>query len=463
MDADVTIVREELLLRESAPGKIVPLVEAGERVGAGQEYAAACASEQDAEALTRQQTLQQRLQWLRESDDAINYHAVNVRNLGLQVDETFTGLLAAYDRGQFTALAAAQEAFLYRSTTLEAALGGQMNLSSEIAAVEGQLAEIKAMALESRTQRFSAPAAGYYDVQTDGLEEILTPKAIEKLTPEAWAKLSEMPPASTAAAQGRLIKGFTWYAVAVLTAEDAQQLRQGQGYTVQFPLESARRFTMTVRSLQRGADGTVAVVLSADQKDDVLLRLRTARARIVLATYKGLEIPAAALRFQEKGEGSQKRTFTGVYILKGSQLLQREVQLLHQTDDGRAIVAWGETNENRTLEGDRVTVRGQIQSAVLQEGGELLLMGQDLHLTAENTHVPSTVEDGKEVSVVTKKSTAIFDEVLLKAAKDLRFAWEGADLVVTGEGLSYQERRGTGLKIYDAVLVKGRVPEDAGE
>lgn len=460
IDAAVTLVREETLLRGDAQGKLFPLVEAGERVAIGQEYAAVCASEQDAEALARKAALEQRLRWLKESDDAVNYHAVNVRELRRQVDDTFSGMLAELDRGAFGSLEAAQERFLYRSTTMEAALGGQgMDLSAEIAAVEGQLAEIGAMALESRTRRFKAPIAGYYYPQMDGYEEILTPETLKAVTPERWAELLKTPAVSVSAAQGRLLRGFAWYAVAVLDDAEAQRLRIGQRYTVRFPLESARRFSMKVESIQRGEGDASLVVLTTDEKDDVLLRLRTVQAKIVLATHKGLEIPAAALRVQEKtSKTGAVRRCTGVYIVKGSQLILREVQVLHQTDDGRAVVAWGVPSENKTLEGDRVTLRGNIRSAWLDEDGDLLVAGTNLRLTAENTRAPSAVEEGAEV-VLTTSSGSVFDELWIKAAKNLQYEWDGGDLVATGEGLSYQENRGEGLKIYDAVLVKGRVPE----
>ncbi|MCL2106940.1 MAG: hypothetical protein FWH26_07805 [Oscillospiraceae bacterium] len=454
LTAEVTIVRDEVLLPEMAAGTLVPLVESGERVAAEQEYAVLCSDTAQAEAFVRQRALTQRLSWLKESGEAVNYHAVNVEQLGREVDLTFARLLDQIDGGGYARIGAAREEYLQRATTLAAALGGQMNLSAEIAAVEGELAALRLQLLPERIESLRSADSGYFVAQTDGLEDILTPESIQNITPEAWPGLRDRE-ASSADAPGKLIRSFTWYVVAILPAEQAQQLQTGKSCGVYFPQESARRFTMKVESIRRGGGGKeAAVVFSCSEKEDSLLRLRRARASIVLGSYKGLAIPTAALRKAEKGEGTQKRTVTGVYIARGSQYLLREVDVLYQTKT-TAIVAWGDVDEARAVDGDRVTIRGRITSLTQPEAGQLLLIGQELSLTAEDTQAQSATG---EKTVLTTRQTRIFDEVLI-SAKDMEWERQGDDLIIDGSGFVYQERRGTGLRIYDAVLTAGRLPD----
>ncbi|MDR1927058.1 MAG: hypothetical protein LBQ33_00275 [Oscillospiraceae bacterium] len=451
LDTEMTIVREERLLYREADGTVVSLAEAGERVAGGQIYATVCENEAQAEAFTQKQTLEQRLAWLKEADRAVNYHAVNVRQLDEQVGETFSRLVEEIDRTGYAGIGAAQEEFLNRSFTLEAAFGGQIDLSGEIAAVEGQLAQLELQALPDRAVPLKAPVAGAFFPQTDGLESVLAPAKLKALTPEAWERLNDAKPVSREGVQGKLVTGFVWYAVALLPAEQAQQLQEGESYSVLFPLESAREFRMKVESVRRGEGGGAAVVLSGGAVENTVAQLRTAKASIVLATHKGLAIPAAALRFQETGEGVAKRTVSCVYIAKGSQRILREVELLYQ-DGVTAVVAWGNQNELVSVPGDRFTVAGRISSLTQPAQGKLRLVGKDLRLTAENTRFQPAIGEEK-ITVVTRR-TMLYDEVVLSAEEML---WErsGNELRIVGEDFTYQEQRGAGLKIYDAVQVEG--------
>ena len=103
--AEVTFVRDERIIPGSDSGIVVVRVDAGDHVGAGQALATVCGDPQDAEALSKQAALEQRLRWLAEAGEAAHYHALNAEQLTRQVDETFTDYLRALDRGAFTRLA----------------------------------------------------------------------------------------------------------------------------------------------------------------------------------------------------------------------------------------------------------------------------------------------------------------------------------------------------------------------
>jgi len=451
LSAQALFAREELVLREQPGGVTVMRAGAGERVAKDESYAMSCKSGRDAEAMRRLQALEQRLAWLREAGQAGQYHAMNAERLGRQVDDTFTEFLVALERGDGARRAAAQEMFLRRATSLEAALGSALDLSGEIASAEAQAEELRAQADAGRFTPIPAPESGVYYPTADGLEEVFTPAALKELTPEGYAELCEAKARPVRDSMGKLVTGFRWYAAVLLEAGPAQQLREGGRYTVSFPQESAREFTMRVESI-RGGGGHVAAVLSCEEKDDTLQNLRFAKAEITLETVEGLRVPQSALRFLEKGEGQQRRGYTGVYVARAGRLSVRDVDVLYQ--DGRtAVLAWGNLREAVAVEGDRITVTGRIQSVTQPAEGRLLILGRDLALTAENLNVKTAV--GGNTTAVTAQRR-LFNETILKG-KDLKWERVGDDLVLTGEGITYQEQRGEGLKIYDTVLVEGRI------
>jgi len=450
--AQAIFVREELPLAEAAGGTVVPLMEPGTRVGAGQAYALVCPDGHGAEALKGQIILEQRLRWLREAEEARSYQALNAEQLGRQVDECFADFLKVLDRGDFLVLPKRQESFLQRATTLEAALGRPVDFAGEIAETVRQLEEFKAQIDPASAGRLEAPNSGIFYPSTDGLELVFTPQALEQINiPEDLKALENMLAPESVTGGAKLVTGFRWYMAVALKGGDAQQLEEGAGYRVMFPQESARTFTMKVEKIRGGGEEAIAV-FSCDEKDDTVQCLRGAKAEILLDTVDGLKVPSAALRFFEKGEGQAKRPYTAVYVVRAGQLQLREVDVLYQDAD-IAVVAWGRQNEAQAVEGGRVTVQGKLQSVTKPTENRLLLIGQDLVLTAETDVKPLTA--GGPSSVVTARRK-LFNETIV-TGKNLQFEQKGETLVLTGEDIAYREQRGQGLKIHDTVLVGGRV------
>ena len=451
IEAQATFVREEIPLPGAAGGVVVTLTEPGVRVGAGQPYALVCGDKRGAEALSRRRELEQRLRWLQDAEEAGSFQALNAEQLGRQVDECFMDFLKALDSGDCTGLAARQDLFLHRATTLEAALGRPVDFSGEIAETQRQLTALCAQTDASGVTQLDAPGSGDYYPAADGLERVLTPAALMEVNaPEDLRALREKPPRE-ASAMGKLVTGFRWYMAAVLPGGQAQQLEEGGKYQVVFPQESAREFTMKVERIRRGGEEAV-VLFSCDEKDDTVQRLRGAGAEIIMDVVDGLVVPSAALRFLEKGEGQAKRPYTAVYIVRAGQLQLREVDVLYQ-DSAKAVVAWGRQNEAQAVEGGRVTVQGKVQSVTSPAENRLLLIGQDLVLVSETNVKP--IEPGDPAGVVTVRRR-LFNETVV-TGKDLQFEQKGSVLVLTGEDIAYREQRGVGLKIHDTVLVAGKV------
>ncbi|MDR2686598.1 MAG: hypothetical protein LBB75_02510, partial [Oscillospiraceae bacterium] len=200
--APATFVREEMPLPEAAGGVVVPLMEPGTRVGAGQAYALVCPDGRGAEALSRQLVLEQRLRWLRDAEESKSYQALNAEQLGRQVDECFAEFLKALDGGDCAGLPARQEVFLQRATTLEAALGRPVDFAGEIAEANRQLEDVRAQIDPAGFTRLEAPGSGAYYPATDGLEPVCTPQALAQVnTPEDLLALREQVPAGTGGAK----------------------------------------------------------------------------------------------------------------------------------------------------------------------------------------------------------------------------------------------------------------------
>ena|GEM_PF-2124551 len=456
VSAQVTFVRDEIALRNTGDGIVVMLVEPGDRVAVDQRMAVLSGNLQQAEALSQQTALEQRLRWLNEASEALHYHALNVEQLGRQVEDTFLDFLRTLERGMGPQLPGRQELFLQRATTLEAALGGQLDFASEIAQAEAQLAALRNQTTPGSFRYIEAPASGHYYPTADGLEAVFRPEALRNITVDGFRELLEEDPCD-ADGIGRLVAGFRWYAVSLMELGAAQQLQAGARYNVMFPMESAREFPMRVERIHRGSDEYAVVVLSSIDKDDTIQSLRTAHAEIILDTVEGLQVPAAALRFVPKGEGARQRTVPAVYITRGGRLLLREVEVLHQ-DAQTAIVAWGNLREAQAVYGDRIVIEGHIQSVVEARENRLLVLGQRLTLTGEQLNATPFIPGGSTTLITTQRR--LFDETII-TGRDLRVERiDDETIAIYGENFVFREQRGTNLKIHDSVLVEGRIGRD---
>ena len=65
--AQALFVREEMPMPSGSEGIVVMMADAGDRVATGQNLAMVCGDGRDAEALTKQTALEQRLRWLLEA------------------------------------------------------------------------------------------------------------------------------------------------------------------------------------------------------------------------------------------------------------------------------------------------------------------------------------------------------------------------------------------------------------
>ncbi|MDR1465771.1 MAG: hypothetical protein LBJ11_10815 [Oscillospiraceae bacterium] len=455
-DTVFTFVRDETLMNQADFGVIVPLLASGERAAEGEEVAVGCETNDDAEALTRLRALRQRLSWLTDASRVTAYHAFDAKGLRRQVDQTFTRMLREADGGGFAGLADVREEYLRLSTNLQAILYGDLDLSEEIAQTQKELDAIDTSVLDGRLRSIRAEKAGCFLAQYDGLEEALTPAVIEGITPSGWETLRKQPAAEAAGRIGKLVSGFRWYAVAVVSEEETRLLREGGMYDVCFPEQTDRMFSLRLESLRR-ENGKTALVFSGDEMDGALLALREAKAQILLAEYEGLSLAPGALRALTTGDGVWRRTVQGVYVRRMGRTFFREVELAYQ-DKTLALAVQRKPLVPVAVPGDRVTIEGTILALERTEEGDLHVLGKDLTLTAEDTAARSAVT-GEQYSQVTVRRS-LYDEVLISAGQ-LRQTREDGKLILTGGNFIYEEQRiGTRLLLYDSVIVKGRVLED---
>ena len=86
----------------------------------------------------------------------------------------------------------------------------------------------------SPSASITAPEAGLYSAVVDGYETVLTPEALEELTPGRLARLEPDEDVLSAPNVGKLVLGDAWYYAAAVDEETARTLQETKGLKLRF-------------------------------------------------------------------------------------------------------------------------------------------------------------------------------------------------------------------------------------
>lgn len=198
------------------------------------------------------------------------------------------------------------------------------NFNAEIS----QLKEEKKQLTNKLTNKITdinTPISGYFSSQIDGYETLLTPQGIGNLTASDILSMQQFQTKGVKpeGAIGKIITEFEWYFVTLLNESEAKSINTGTSVTLSFPFASGDKVTASVLSIGKPLEGKVPIILKSDFVVDGLNLMRHQTAELILNTYTGIRVPAAAVRVVD---GKQ-----GVYVLIGSQAVFKEIELIKGT------------------------------------------------------------------------------------------------------------------------------------
>lgn len=327
--------REEII---SGSGGIVRLLPAeGEKVAAGTAVALLYADRQSLEESDRLARLESEIPQLSSAIAAAGEPGQG--DSTQRTADALVSLRSAVERGDFTRLEEQTAAF--RSAVYQQA--GQSGETGDLTAV---LASKRAEAetLRSRIARsagyVTVSKSGVFSGQADGYETVLTPDALENLTPSVLESLEGQAVAVGPNQLGKLITDATWYFVCSLPEDQTVRLTEGERVTVRFSRDWSGEVEMTVQRIGAPENSRVAIVLASNRylSDVTLLRRQT--VDLVFGNRTGIRVPASAVRVEEITEpdpetGDPRTTgrVTCVYVRIGVKAERKPVNVIAQGQD----------------------------------------------------------------------------------------------------------------------------------
>ena len=252
------------------------------------------------------------------SDETLSLSAAGPNRAAARED--LLAVCRAVRSGDFGAIPALEEKILTGASRYARLTGSEDDLR---AALDEARAGRDSLLTGTPVTVSDAGRSGYFygRASVDGLETVFPTSALEALTPAALAELASAEPVSPDGfAVGKLAASYRWY-LAVLIGPDAQTgISRGDVCTVSLPASGGLTLTFTCVRTASDATGTV-VILSSEDIPGGLVWLRRQRVELRLETVTGYYVPEQALVTLPDGQ-------TGVYVLEGSTVLWRRIDVI---------------------------------------------------------------------------------------------------------------------------------------
>lgn len=352
------VVREEAVLPNQTDGLLSITREEGERVGAGQSIATLYSSADSVEADSRLEALYARLEYLNYALDETTSATMGAKlDTGIQAD--LIALQKNRHSGQYAAMekniSELKALIIKRDYSSSGATAEE--LTDAITAVRGEIRSLESQQAKG-AKKITVSKAGLFSAAVDGYESVLTPEALETMTPSqlAGAKADS----SVSSNVGKMVYGDTWYYVMNMDESTAASYKVGNSVTLRFVKALDRDLTMTVSRVSDSEHGQKLVVLRCNAYLPEVTLLRYQSATVVHESFTGLRVPTEALRVNEG--------VTGVYCLVGMQAVFKPAEIVYQ-GSGYYLVSPAKKADDTENTG----------SSRLREGDQVIITAEDLY------------------------------------------------------------------------------------
>ena len=220
-------VRDESLISgSSVSGTLVSVVDDGERVAGGQAIAAAFANDAAAADYVELERLKDELKRYENLNSQQNLMTLDVSKINSDADLLFYDMLDTVRSGELGALNDAAERFSDKLTAKQILVNGNIDFSEQIASLTSRIQNLKSGV--GNISYIKADDTGYYVSSADGYEGVLDVSKITQLkSSDVKAALSAKPASVSSDNIGKLIHGYNWYFVCVVSLSDALKLDTG--------------------------------------------------------------------------------------------------------------------------------------------------------------------------------------------------------------------------------------------
>ncbi|MBQ6022136.1 MAG: hypothetical protein IJR51_00755 [Clostridia bacterium] len=324
ISADGYVVREESLLTANVSGTLVPRVENGSKVRAGDPVAKIFAGEADAQLLLELDGVETQIAYyenISDLDSANIYENKSAYNQN--ISNALFALLDCINDNDLSMLQQYVQDLNVNVTKRQIAVGEPVNVSERLSALYARRESLSASL--SSAGSITADRAGYYVDRVDGCENDADYTAVLTADTATITSLLNTEPRTVGSTAGKLITQFNWYLLCVVDDLDAARLSVGQKVNVTFAGYSGGPIRMQLAAINEGEDNKTALVFRCNLMNSEIASLRCENVKICLEEYSGYAVDRKALRTVD-GE-------VGVYVQLGNLVRFRKVEIVYSDEN----------------------------------------------------------------------------------------------------------------------------------
>ncbi|MBQ2775129.1 MAG: hypothetical protein IJF40_04500 [Clostridia bacterium] len=315
---------ESLISGSSTSGTLVSTVSDGERVAGSQTIAVRFSNDTAASKYVELEHLKSELARYENLNNQQNLLTLDVSKINADADELFYDMLETVRSGNLDMLDEKMEKFSDKLTTKQIFVDGNINFSEKISSLKKQIKSAESSL--GSVDYIKAQDTGYYVSALDGYENMLDFSSVKNLScAEIKKAISSQPSTVSSDNMGKLIRGYNWYFVGVISAAEATRIDNGDSVELLCDNVSRGYIPATVYHKGKNEDNDVAVVFVSNIMDEDISRLRIEDVQIVVGETDGLRISKEAVRVVD---GVQ-----GVYVLTGNIVSFKRIDVVYTGED----------------------------------------------------------------------------------------------------------------------------------
>lgn len=357
--------RDETVLTAENVGLVDRAVSDGTKVARGQTLATVYQG--NASLQGRLLRMDEEIRLLEQSVDGLSGSA-DPSKVKTSVNDSYETLIKMLASGESGGFSVEVDKFLTGLNQMDSLWNGEnASVSKTLAALRAERAELIASCGSGVS--YAADRSGYFYSSPDGFEHIFTSAALENLTGRSFFELIESAPKSTAGTYGKISYTSEWYFVLPVKMEERQyfqkkmQTEEGETvvpetkiYDILFEENGKTTLPMTVsRVIEAPEQGTALIVFSCDRLPKNFELLRCQSVQITVDATSGIYVPRDCVKKQDG--------MRGVYILRGSVVYFRQIDILYEGDDYYLV--------KEGLEGDEEVEYLQVNDLIILNGKQL--------------------------------------------------------------------------------------------
>ncbi len=334
LSANSIVIRDEQLLNYSTQNILYYTVDDGDTVSANSAVAYVFADEKSALNYKRAEDISSEIEILEELNSSGKSQNSDYSAIEKDIRHNLLEYVEAVNGGDFSEVSKCSGSLLYSINQRQIVTGEVANFDSQISSLKKELAECQESSRVLGTVTSQKP--GYFVSYTDGFEDVYDMKSAETMS-VAEFDAEKKPEALSQDVIGKIVSIPNWYVAVKLSSDDTIVLNDANtSIKLSFPNASCYDIPAELVSLnQVSKDSEAVAVFACNYMNSPISHLRNEAVEITVNTYSGLRISKDAIHddyVDVMGEDRSEKV-QGVYVLKGNELVFKEIIIVYSGSD----------------------------------------------------------------------------------------------------------------------------------